>query len=185
MYTTVSDATILLRAIAGDAASNAAHRINPNEERFNQIDQAADDNTWHDVPKVGDLKQQARDQFNKQKPMSRSDMQNAAGDASQAASGSRDPADAANQAAYDQQQGTSSIDPRGGANSAIDNLHGTASQNVPDETKDRARNLRDRSKNYAKEKFPEERRDQTIYRLKKMVVEIQSHSDCKSIDTVF
>lgn len=177
----VSDATILLRDIAGDAAQSAATRINPNEDRLNQIDTAAEDNTWHDVPKVADLKQQARDQYNKQKPMSRNDLQKAAGDASQGASGSRDPADAANLAAQDQQQGTSSTDPRAGASAAIGNLRGTASQNVPDETKDKARDIRDRSKNYAKEKFPQERRDQTIFRLKKMVVEIQSHSDCKNL----
>ncbi|KAL9099490.1 MAG: hypothetical protein Q9163_005017 [Psora crenata] len=178
----VSDATILLRDIAGDAAQNAATRINPSQDRLNQIDQPADDNTWHDVPDLstGNLKAQARDQFNKQKPMSRNDLQNAAGDATQSAhpSGSRDPTDAAALAAKDQQEGTDSgMDPRRGANAAAQNLRGTASQNIPDETKDNARHLSGKTKNYLGDKIPKERRDQTIYRLKKMVVEIQSHSD--------
>ena len=180
----MSDASVLLRDIAGDAAQKTATKINPSEEALNQIDQPADDNTWHDVPKISDLKAQARDQYNKQKPFSRSDVQNAAGDATQTAhpSGSRDPADAALLEAEARDQGTESgLDPRSGANAAVSNLRGQASANVPDETKDKARDTRDRTKNYMREKIPKERRDQTIYRLKKMVVEIQSHSDCKII----
>ena len=180
----VSDSTILLRDIVGDAAQNAATRINPSEDRLNQIDQPADDNTWHDVPDLSPaaLKAQARDQYNKQKPFSKGDLQNATGDATQAAhpSGSRDPTDTAALAAQDQQYGTNSgVDAQGGANAALSNLRGTASDNIPDETKDRARNLGNRTKGYLGDKVPKERRDQTIYRLKKMIVEVQSHSDCE------
>ena len=179
----VSDATILLRDIAGDAAQNAATRINPSEDRLNQIDDAAEDNTWHDVPNMSasNLKAQARDQYNKQKPFSRGDVKNAGGDATQTAhpSGSRDPADAAVlQADAQQQDYDPGLDPQSGINDAVGNLRGQASANVPDETKDRARNYRERTANYAKEKLPKERREQTIFRLKKMVVEIQSHPDC-------
>ena len=150
---------------------------------MSQIDHPAEDNTWHDVPNLSPaaLKAQARDQYNKQKPFSKSDLQNASGDATAAAhpSGSRDPADAAALAAQDQQEGTNSgVDPRNGAQNAVSNLRGTASENVPEETKEKARKLQERTKNYAREKIPKERREQTIYRLKKMVVEIQSHSDC-------
>lgn len=181
----VSDATVLLRDIAGDAAQNAATRINPSEDQLNQIDAAAEDNTWHDVPNMSPaaLKAQARDQYNKQKPFSRNDVQNAAGDATQTAhpSGSRDPADAATLAAQDQQYGTDSgLNPSGGVDAAIGNLRNQGSANVPDETKDRARNFGNRTKDYMGGKMPKERREQTIYRLKKMIVEVQSHSDCKS-----
>ena len=180
----MSDASVLLRDIAGDAAQKTATRINPSEDALNQIDEPADDNTWHDVPKIGDLKSQARDQYNKQKPFSRNDVQKAAGDATQTAhpSGSRDPADAAMLEAESRDQGTDSgMDPRAGANNAAGNLRSQASANVPDETKDKAREGRDRTKNYMREKIPKERREQTIFRLKKMVVEIQSHSDCKLV----
>lgn len=180
----MSDASVLLRDIAGDAAQKTATKINPSEDALNQIDQPAEDNTWHDVPDLSasSLKTQARDQYNKQKPFSRSDVQNAAGDATQTAhpSGSRDPADAALLEAESRDQGTDSgMDPRAGASTAAGNLRSQASANVPDETKDKARDGRDRTKNYMREKIPKERREQTIFRLKKMIVEIQSHSDCK------
>ncbi|KAI0077531.1 hypothetical protein K474DRAFT_1661627 [Panus rudis PR-1116 ss-1] len=49
---------------------------------------------------------------------------------------------------------------------------------VPDEHKERAKEHRDRAKNFlAEEYFPEERRDQFIYRAKKVVVECQKHKD--------
>lgn len=180
----MSDASVLLRDIAGDAAQKTATKINPSEDALNQIDQPAEDNTWHDVPNMSasSLKAQAKDQYNKQKPFSRSDMQNAAGDATQSAhpSGSRDPADAAMLEAESRDQGTDSgMNPRAGASAAMGNLSSQASANVPQETKDKARDGRDRTRNYMREKVPKERRDQTIFRLKKMIVEIQSHSDCK------
>lgn len=186
----LSDASVLLRDIAGDAAQKTATKINPSEDALNQIDEPADDNTWHDVPNMSasSLRAQAKDQYNKQKPFSRSDVQNAAGDATQNAhpSGSRDPADAAMLEAESRDQGTDSgMDPNAGANAAAGNLRSQASANVPDETKDKARNGRDRTVNYMREKVPKERRDQTIFRLKKMIVEIQSHSDYQqSIETL-
>lgn len=184
----MSDASVLLRDIAGDAAQKTATKINPSDDALNQIDEPAEDNTWHDVPNLSasNFKAQARDQYNKQKPFSRGDVQNAAGDATQTAhpSGSRDPADAAQLEADSRDQGTDSgMDPRAGANAAAGNLRSQASANIPDETqdkaKDKARTTRDRTKNYVTEKIPKERREQTIFRLKKMIVEIQSHSDCK------
>jgi len=162
----VSDATVLLRDIAGDAAQNAANRVNPSQDELAQIDRPADDNTWHDNPDMsrGNLKNQIKGQYEKQKPFSRSDMRDAAGDATQNAhpSGSRDPADAADLAARDQQ-------------------HGTDSQNMPEETKAKGRNVAGQAKGYLSDKLPQERRDQTIWRLKKMVVEIQGHQDCESL----
>ncbi|KAL6721623.1 hypothetical protein ACLMJK_000727 [Lecanora helva] len=178
----LSDASILLRDIAGDAAQKTASRISPSEDRLNQIDEPAAENTWHDVPDLSaaNLKAQARDQYNKQKPFSRTDVQNAAGDATQSAhpAGSRDPADAAALEADARNQGTTGgMNLQGGANSALSNLQNTASENVPDETKDRARDTKNRTADYMKTKLPKERREQTIFRLKKMIIEIQSHSD--------
>ncbi len=176
----VNDATVLLRDIAGDAASNAASRVKPSDEAMSQIDRPADDNTWHDVPDMSreNLRNQARSQFNTQKPFSKDDVKNAAGNATQAASGSRDPRDAADQAARDQQHGSSSVDADQGARTGASNLRQQASENVPDETKNKTREMRDRSKNYMSDKFPQERREQAIFRLKKMIVEVQGHPDC-------
>ena len=179
----VSDASVLLRDIAGDAAQKTAGKVRPSEDQLNSIDQPAEDNTWHDVPNLSpaNLKAQAKDQYNKNKPMSRNDLKNATGDATQAAhpSGSRDPADAAMLEADSQNQGTDSgMDPQAGAYQAKDKLMGTAKDNVPQETQDKMRNTRDRTQNYMSSKVPKERRDQTVLRLKKMIVEIQGHSDC-------
>ena len=110
-------------------------------------------------------------------------MRNVAGDATQNAhpSGARDPADTAGLAAqeqrYDQDQG---VDAAGGAKQGLSNLRGTASENIPDETKDTARNYRNRGQDYLREKIPKERREQGIWRLKKMIVEVQGHADCMS-----
>ena len=188
----MSDATILLRDMAGDGAQKAANRLNPSQDQLSQIDRPADDNTWHDVPDMsrGNLKSQARGFVDKNKPMSRNDMKDemrgAAGDATQSANpnNSRDPADSADMAARDQQYGgDSGVDARGGAQAGMDSLRDRASANIPDETKDRMRNTADATKNktkgYLQEKLPQERREQTIYRLKKMIVEIQGHQDCK------
>lgn len=46
---------------------------------------------------------------------------------------------------------------------------------VPDKHKDRAQAELDNTKQYFKDQFPPERRDQIVYRLKKVVVECQSH----------
>ncbi|KAI9831358.1 MAG: hypothetical protein M1819_005132 [Sarea resinae] len=178
----LSDVTVLLRDIAGDAAQNVANKVNPSEEQLSQIDKPAEDNTWHDVPDLstGNIKSQIKSQKDKQKPVSGQDLQNAAGNATQSAhpTGSRDPADAADLAARDQQQGSSSgLDAKSGAKAGAQTLRGQASENVPDETKDRARNTTGQAKEYLSDKMPQERRDQTIWRLKKMIVEIQGHPD--------
>ena len=154
--------------------------MKPSQEALAQIDRPADDNTWHDVPDLSrdNLRNQAKSTFNTQKPFSKGDAKNAVGDATQAASGSRDPADAADLAARDQQYGTDSVDPDAGARTGASNLRDQASANVPDATKDRAREYRDRTKNYMSEKIPQERRDQAIFRLKKMIIEVQGHPDC-------
>ncbi|KAL1296534.1 hypothetical protein AAFC00_000041 [Neodothiora populina] len=186
----LKDATVLLRDMAGDAASKAADKVNPSEDELRNIDEPESDNTWHDVPDLsaGNIKNQVKSTVNENKPFSRNEAKGALGDATQAAhpSGSRDPTDAAALAAQDHRQGTSSgVNAASGAQAGKDELKAKAKANVPQETQDRARETKDRTANYLKEKIPEERRDQTIYRLKKMVVEIQGHQDYQqAIDTL-
>jgi hypothetical protein len=169
--------------MAGDAAQKAANKVNPSEDELNQIDEPAEDNTWHDVPDLSkdNLKNQAKSKYNEQKPFNRDQAKGALGDATQAAhpSGSRDPTDVADLARRDQQQGSNSgVDATKGLQQGADRLHQQARENVPEETQERARNVKDRTNNYMKEKLPKERREQAIYRLKKMIVEIQGHQDC-------
>jgi len=186
----LSDASILFRDMAGDAAQKAANKVNPSEDELNQIDEPAEDNTWHDVPDLSkdNLKNQAKAKYDEQKPFNRDQAKGALGDATQAAhpSGSRDPTDVADLARRDQQQGSNSgVDAQKGLQQGADRLHQQAKENVPEETQERARNARDRTNNYMKEKLPKERREQAIYRLKKMIVEIQGHQDYhQAIDTL-
>lgn len=174
----LNDASILLRDIAGDAATSVAGRVNPNEDQLAQIDHAAEDNTWHDAPDIQGMKSQAKSTFNKNKPFDREGLQLARNEATQATTGSSDPNDAANVAA---DGNVSKSDAATGATAGLQNLRDQTSANVPDETKDKAREKRDqlraKSKNYLSSKMPKERREQTIWRLKKMVIEIQGHSD--------
>ncbi|KAL8638019.1 MAG: hypothetical protein Q9228_004787 [Teloschistes exilis] len=157
----LSDATILIRDIAGDAAQNAANRVNPSQDQLSQIDQAADDNTWHDVPDMSrdNLRNQAKGAYNTNKPFSRGDVKDTASNT------------------LNQNQTQDGVDPNAAAAQGQNELRQQASANIPDETKDRAKEFRDRSKNYAASKLPKERRDQSIYRMKKMIVEIQGHQD--------
>jgi Family of unknown function (DUF5923)/Protein of unknown function (DUF4449) len=155
----VSDASVLLRDIAGDGAAKAAGKLNPSEERLNQIDEPAADNTWHEVPDLSkeNLKNQATSTFKKNTPVDKQDLQDAKNNA--------------------QSEG----DNQGAASTGISTLKDRASQNIPDEHKDRAAEAKDntkaKTKNYISNKIPQERREQTIWRLKKMVVEIQGHED--------
>ena len=180
-----------MRDVAGDAAQKAANKVNPSEDQLAGIDKPADDNTWHDVPDMSrdNLRNQAKGTFNKNKPFGKGDLQDAVGDATQSAHpmGSRDPADAADLAARDQQEGTNSgVDAQQGLRAGVDTLKGRAQDNVPEDSKDQTRQTRDaanakkqQTKQYFQSKMPQDRRDQTIWRLKKMIVEIQGHQDCK------
>lgn len=178
----LSDATVLLRDIAGDAAQNTASKVKPGEDQLNQIDRPADDNTWHEVPDLSTDK--LKSQIKQSSPFSKGDAQKAVGDVTQAAhpGGSRDPADVARAGATEAQTGQNTgLDARNAASEAKRQL----SENVSEEDKDRVRQQRERLNNYLRQKMPEERREQTVWRLKKMVVEIQGHQDYqRAIDTL-
>jgi Family of unknown function (DUF5923) len=167
----LNDASILIRDMAGDAAQNAANKVNPSQDQLSQIDQAAEDNTWHDVPNLSrdNIKSQMKSTYDKQKPFGK-------GDANQAVNTASDAADQQQTAdgQYNEQSG------QAGAQAAIGTLRDQASANVPEETKQRGRDVKNMTKNYLSEKMPKERREQVIWRLKKMITEVQGHSDCMS-----
>jgi hypothetical protein len=176
----VSDATVLLRDIAGDAATKAANKVNPSEDALNRLDEPAPDNTWHEKPDLS--KDSLKSQVQSRIPIGKKDVQDAAGNATQTAhpSGERDPQAVGEQALQDQQQGTESgIDAQAGAKEGAQNLKDKVSANTDEDQKQRYREYRERTNNYFKNKVPKERREQIVFRLKKMVVEIQGHSDCR------
>lgn len=180
----LNDAVILFRDMAGDAAQNAASAISPTQDKLDQIDAPAEDNTWHDAPDLS--KDSIRNQIKAKAPFSKQDAKQAAneaaGDATQAAhpSGSRDPTDAAALAQKEQQEGVSTgLDAQAGANAGKDAVKNKTWDQMNEDDKQRVREYRQKTKEYFQKKVPKERREQIVLRLKKMVVEIQGHQDCK------
>ncbi|KAH8668267.1 hypothetical protein BGZ60DRAFT_487882 [Tricladium varicosporioides] len=178
----LSDGVILFRDIAGDAATEVAKKVNPSDEQLSQIDKPADDNTWHDVPDMSarNIRSQIKSQYNTQKPSSKGDLKNVAGDAIQVANldNSRNPAHIAGLARHELQNGANtSINGQDGIRNDAATLGKRASENVPEETKAKAREKQLQVKSYLSKKMPEERREQTIWRLKKLIVEVQGHPD--------
>tara|TARA_R110002003_G_scaffold388_12_gene19366 strand:- start:4160 stop:7036 length:2877 start_codon:yes stop_codon:yes gene_type:complete len=183
----LSDASVLLRDIAGDAAQNTANKVKPSEDQLQNIDRPADDNTWHENPDMS--KEKLRQQAKQNLPFgsrqeAKQEAKQTVGDVNQAAhpEGSRDPRDTAQRGAHEGQTGESTgLNAQG----ALDVAKSKVDQNVSEEDKDKARARRDQLNNYLKSKMPEERREQTIWRLKKMVVEIQGHQDYqRAIETL-
>lgn len=173
----LNDLQLLARDIAGDAASKAADRVNPSEDELNQIDEPEEDDTWHDTPDAGELKNKAK----AHKPFGREGIKQAGQEARETAN---------------QQGGGIGSKISAAAKTGANSLRKQGEENTPDdsqdkasrkkeEVKDRAREARGKTKDYFKEKIPEERRDQAIYRLKKMIVEIQGHPEYqRAIDTL-
>lgn len=177
--------------MAGDAAEKVADKVNPDEERLKKIDEPAEDNTWHDTPDLsaGNLKQQAKQAYNDNVGLSKDDLKKAAGDANETAdpSGSRDPRDTADKAARDQQNNTDSgVDAKSGAKQGLNTLkeRSNIDEDKLEEKKQQVKETKDakkdQTKQYLEKKMPQERREQTIWRLKKMIVEIQGHPDYMS-----
>jgi hypothetical protein len=168
----VNDATILLRDMAGDAATNAASRVKPSSDDLAQIDHPATDNTWHDTPDLSKdtLKNRLQTVY---KGDPKEDVQAAAAQGVSAAhpTGSSDPNALAETAATEQRTGaTMGIDSQGGVATAANTLQQRANVNLDAETQEKAKSkaqeLRARTKEYLSKKMPQERRDQTVWRLK-------------------
>jgi len=156
--------------------------MNPSQDELDNIDAPAADHEWHDAPNFSrdNLKQQFREKVDRNKPVDRNDLRDVAGNMTQAAdpNGSRDPRQTAQVAAQDQREGTNTgVDVATGLRQGINDLQRRVDENTSEDQKQRGREYRDRTKNYFQEKMPKDRREQTIWRLKKMVVEIQSHQD--------
>jgi hypothetical protein len=175
----LSDSAVLVRSIAGDAASNAANVVQPSQEKLAQIDAPAEDNTWHETPDTQKLKSQAKGFL----PFGKKDVKEAANAGAAAAhpQGSADPNDTAALLSNDLQQGNASsgVDAVHGAQVAANTLQSQSNVDgdAPDKAKSKVKEYNAKTQNYLKGKMPKERREQTLWRLKKMVVEIQGHAD--------
>jgi hypothetical protein len=163
-------------------AVKSASQISPTEDELRDIDNPAPEHQWHDAPDLSreNIKNKIRQQFDQNKPVSGDDVRETVGNATQTADphGSRDPSDTIGKTADDQRYGTASgIDSSRGIRSGVEELRQRADENLPEEQKQRMRRFRERTTDYMRGKMPQERREQVIFRLKKMIVEIQSHED--------
>lgn len=156
----VKDAQIILRDMVGDAATKTANRVNPTEEQLAQLDDPAADNTWHETPDFKGMKAEYQEKYNKNKLFGKNQAQKTLDNSAQVA----------------QAEGAEA-----GANAGLVDAKQRLDENIPEEKQDQARQYRERTQNYLREKMPKERREQTIWRLKKMVVEVQGHQDCECI----
>ncbi|KAG5930364.1 hypothetical protein E4U53_002261 [Claviceps sorghi] len=162
----LNDSIVLFRDMVGDAATTAAGHIRPSEEQLTQVDSAAEDNTWHDKPDFSkeNLQKQAKGLYG--------------GDAKKDA---KQVANATQNAALPQGTQSQQVDHAAAQNA----LKTTAGQKIDDkvdpETKEKIKKrneeYRRKTKEYFNKKMPEERKDQIIFRLKKMVLECQQHPD--------
>lgn len=195
----VNDALVLLRDIAGDTASKVAANLRPDADALARIDQPAEDNLWHDKPDINkeSLKAQLKQQTDRFKPAvsfglpspacmlerplipskNKQDVQGAADASLTSATGGREDAS------------VSQIDARAGAGAAQSTLQQATERNVAPEDREKAQQLSEsaqaatseyhqRTKEFLASKMPQERREQVVWRLKKMIVEIQGHPDC-------
>ncbi|PGH14450.1 hypothetical protein AJ80_05895 [Polytolypa hystricis UAMH7299] len=164
------DATLLLREMSSDAAQRAVTHIKPSDEELSQIDRPAEENVWHEKPDFSNIKGQAKSKYDKNKPADRGDVT----DATSAAVDTAGPSD--------QGQGAQTTE---GMAAGAQALRDRASKNVPKETKERTGEISEKTRAFLAEKMPQERREQVIWRLKKMIVEIQGHPDYqRAIETL-
>lgn len=165
----LKDFTVIFRDIAGDAASNAAGRVRPSQDELNQIDLPAEDNTWHEAPDLNKDNWKGR-----MKGLYGGKAKEDAKETADAALASAQPGDKT-------RPGEEKA--KAGAGTAKNKIKEKVDQNVSEEQKEkiRARNedYKRRAKDYYSKKMPQERKDQTIWRLKKMILECQHHPDYK------
>lgn len=155
----LSDAMIIARDIAGDASQKAANRIRPSEEQLSQVDQPAQENVWHEKPGI------PKEQLKSGMQRTKEEAGEVAGTATQAATGGQDPT------------ATGNVDVQAGAATGIQKAKEKIPEDVSEQAKGRTQELKERTRSYMSEKMPRERRQQAIWRLKKMVIEIQGHPE--------
>lgn len=153
----MNDALVIARDIAGDASQKAANKVRPSEEQLSQVDQPADDNVWHEKPDVSGYKEQFKSRFSKKK---------------------EDAADVANTGVGASTTG-STLDPYAGVQASAEHAQSKVPEDQKSTLSSRTQEYKNKTKNYLSDKFPQERRDQAVYRLKKIIIEIQGHRDCK------
>ena len=188
----LEDITLLGRDMAADGANKVTSKLRPDQDRLDRIDEPAPDHQWHETPpSLGELKDQAKSKFQGASGQAQDDANAVKQDAARGATGQSDAETAARRAAdeHANQTSRSDVDQQAGGSAGLQSAKDRISEKIPDEHKQKAQEVKEsnkqQAKDYFKQKVPQERRDQAIFRLKKMVVEIQQHEDYRdAIDTL-
>nr|CDI56129.1 conserved hypothetical protein [Melanopsichium pennsylvanicum 4] len=157
----IQDLGYVGRDMFADGAAKAAEVARPDEHKLNSVDQPAPDNEFHDdIPDLLNKKEKAK-----------GDAQNKAEQAKQeGAAHAQDVSNAVDPNASREQNQAAVAE-------AAKQKAQILSDKIPQKHKDLAKEHKNKAQDYLKEKFPQERRDQFYYRLKKVVVECQRHKD--------
>ncbi|KLO12225.1 hypothetical protein SCHPADRAFT_905341 [Schizopora paradoxa] len=157
----LSDFKLVGRGIFADAASNVAERARPAQEELDQVDNAAPTHHFEDSPERKDISVNGL----------KSTAAETAGVSPAAVKETQiDQPPVGDAATTAVKEGDTTT-----AKKTFRSRFSALTGRVPDKHKDRAQAELDNTKQYLKEQFPPERRDQIVYRLKKVVVECQSH----------
>jgi len=144
----LSDAAILGRSMFGDAATSLAGRVNPSQEQLAQIDTPAEDNSWIETPDFGDGGLRGKLKSQYSK--------------------------ASSWARKNRPGSSASITIDG---SAADHPLAPDDATTVSSSSSRRKEWQAKAKDYWGKKVPVERREATVDRLRKMVVEIQAHPE--------
>ncbi|KAI0468387.1 hypothetical protein F4859DRAFT_524632 [Xylaria cf. heliscus] len=160
----LSDVGILLGDMAGDAATNVATKVRPSEDKLKQMDLPADDNIWHEAPDFSkeNIKTQLQSVY-------------------KSIGHTADARDASNKTLEGAHQPDNIMDPQAETQTKTGVVSEKINVNTSEEDRQAAKNTgteyRRRTREYLNKKVPQERRDKTVWRLKKMIFECQQHPD--------
>ncbi|KAJ1026312.1 hypothetical protein NDA16_002399 [Ustilago loliicola] len=157
----IQDLGYIGRDMFADGAAKAAEVARPEDEKLQSVDQPAPDNEFHDdIPDLLRKKEEAKAEAQQKAEQAKAEGASHAQDLRNAV----DP-----NATKEENQAAVAEQAKKKAQLLADK--------IPQKHKDLAKEQKDKAQDYVKEKFPQERRDQFYYRLKKVVVECQRHKD--------
>ncbi|MBW0513033.1 hypothetical protein O181_052748 [Austropuccinia psidii MF-1] len=199
----LKDISILARDVVADAAVKVADTARPTEEALKQVDEAAPANQWvgpdgqtgstqDKVPSTGlENLQSIPEKLNDQIPNLQSDLAKSTQNAqakSQDTQNQKSPTSPSSGDLSSLVKPITETSPLANKpevastvtsekKNRIKEAYGNVIGKIPEEHKEKFRKARGDTKEYVHEKFPKERRERFIYRLKKVIVEQQRHND--------
>ncbi|KAK2868124.1 hypothetical protein FQN49_003130 [Arthroderma sp. PD_2] len=169
----LQDSTLLIRDMASDSAQKAAGAIRPSEEHMAQIDRPADDNVWHESPDMSKDSFMSRFKNKTKTDKAQGNVEGVNG--SHTTNGVNGVTGATGVNGVNGVDGVPPGQQVGTSSTATDTAE--VKEQAASKAKQRSKEATERTKKFLAEKMPPERREQTIWRIKKMIVEIQGHAD--------